>query len=1068
MARRKVMLPNWANTEEASKSVEMLNEAFEGLTQGELVINTKANNTLLTTLNENGTPVIFESSEMINKRLEGFLENIQQPGNKDVLDSIDSEKVAAWDKAVEDVNTLTSAVTGNEKVVAAALNQIVESVGLDENGNSPLPGNISLIDAVSALSGSSHAHANKGVLDGIDADRVATWDTAKAGAISSAKTYADSLDAAMNTRVGALERDSHTHTNKTVLDDIDSEKVAAWDKAIEDVNTLTSAVTDNEKVVAAAFNQIIESVGLDENCNSLLPGNISLTDAIVDVTGKVSTLSGYSHTHANKTVLDGITSDNVTQWNNAEPNVITEISAITKDNSNIISVNGKKVIIDLSNIESTPGPKGDDGITPVFTAITANVNNATGVPYVSVTSAKTDGEKYALTFDFQNLKGEKGDRGDDGTSIRILGTVNSPEEFPAHPSNGDGYMLNGHLWVYDGNSWTDAGEIKGPQGDPGINAYITAVTASVSDTTGTPTVKVTTGGTHSEMSIDFDFDNLKGPKGDKGTSITSIDRTEGNGAAGTTDVYTITYSDGTTSTFNVYNGEDGINGNNGITPVFTAVTANVNNATGTPQVSVVTAKTADEKYSMEFSFQNMKGEKGDKGDKGDDGTSVKILGTKHSYNELPLSNNANGDGYIIGENLYVWNGSTWVDVGQIKGPQGDPGTNAYISAVTASVSNTTGTPSVDVTTAGTPSNISFNLAFNGLKGSSGNDGIGIKSFVRTNGNGAAGSTDTYTITFTNGETSAITVYNGSDGKNGASGAAGTNGSTWYNGITEPSTGTGVDGDWYINTSTWNVYHKESNSWVIKGNIKGETGSFDDSALSSYALKSEIPDISGKVDKVDGKGLSTNDFTNDLKNKLDGIAAGAEVNVQPDWNETTTTSDAYIKNKPTLATVAISGSYDDLNNKPTIPSVDGFIKNISLTTSAGKLYIVGSTSKTGTTTSLNTSTTDVYMQDGEVYAASDERLKDFGDNVEVDFNKLSEIPKVYYSWKNDEEKRQMIGTSAQKLKEIYPELVSENEDGKLAVSYEKLSIIALAAIDKLYKENEELKDRLKRIEEKLGL
>ena len=1129
MARRKVMLPNWANTEEASKSVEMLNEAFEGLTQGELVINTKANNTLLTTLNENGTPVIFESSEMINKRLEGFLENIQQPDNKDVLDGIDSEKVAAWDKAVEDVNTLTSAVTGNEKVVAAALNQIVESVGLDENGNSPLPGNISLTDAVSALSGSSHAHANKGVLDGIDADRVATWDTAKAGAISSAKTYADSLDAAMNTRVGALERDSHTHTNKTVLDGIDSEKVAAWDKAIEDVNTLTSAVTDNEKVVAAAFNQIIESVGLDENCNSLLPGNISLTDAIVDVTGKVSTLSGYSHTHANKTVLDGITSDNVTQWNNAEPNVITEISAITKDNSNIISVNGKKVIIDLSNIESTPGPKGDDGITPVFTAITANVNNATGVPYVSVTSAKTDGEKYALTFDFQNLKGEKGDRGDDGTSIKILGTVNSPEEFPAHPSNGDGYMLNGHLWVYDGNSWTDAGEIKGPQGDPGINAYITAVTASVSDTTGTPTVKVTTGGTHSEMSIDFDFDNLKGPKGDKGTSITSIDRTEGNGAAGTTDVYTITYSDGTTSTFNVYNGEDGINGNNGITPVFTAVTANVNNATGTPQVSVVTAKTADEKYSMEFSFQNMKGEKGDKGDKGDDGTSVKILGTKHSYNELPLSNNANGDGYIIGENLYVWNGSTWVDVGQIKGPQGDPGTNAYISAVTASVSNTTGTPSVDVTTAGTPSNISFNLAFNGLKGSSGNDGIGIKSFVKTNGNGAAGTTDTYTITFTNGETSAITVYNGSNGtngKDGASGAAGTNGSTWYNGITEPSTGTGVDGDWYINTSTWNVYHKESNSWAIKGNIKGETGSFDDSALSSYALKSEIPDISGKVDKVYGKGLSTNDFTDDLKNKLDGIAAGAEVNVQsewdatsgdalilhkpslakvatsgsyndltntptipdisgiqskldgiaagaevnvqPDWNETTTTSDAYIKNKPTLATVAISGSYDDLKNTPKIPSVDGFIKNISLTTSAGKLYIVGSTSKSGTTASLNTSTTDVYMQDGEVYAASDERLKDFGDNVEVDFNKLSEIPKVYYSWKNDEEKRQMIGTSAQKLKEIYPELVSENEDGKLAVSYEKLSIIALAAIDKLYKENEELKDRLKRIEEKLGL
>ena len=42
--------------------------------------------------------------------------------------------------------------------------------------------------------------------------------------------------------------------------------------------------------------------------------------------------------------------------------------------------------------------------------------------------------------------------------------------------------------------------------------------------------------------------------------------------------------------------------------------------------------------------------------------------------------------------------------------------------------------------------------------------------------------------------------------------------------------------------------------------------------------SAIQDISGKVDKVEGKGLSTNDYTNEEKNKLAGIAAGAQVNV----------------------------------------------------------------------------------------------------------------------------------------------------------------------------------------------
>ena len=51
----------------------------------------------------------------------------------------------------------------------------------------------------------------------------------------------------------------------------------------------------------------------------------------------------------------------------------------------------------------------------------------------------------------------------------------------------------------------------------------------------------------------------------------------------------------------------------------------------------------------------------------------------------------------------------------------------------------------------------------------------------------------------------------------------------------------------------------------------------------------------------------NNFTTILKNKLDGIAAGAEVNVQSDWNETDSTSDAYIKNKPSIPEGASAGT-----------------------------------------------------------------------------------------------------------------------------------------------------------------
>ena len=88
-------------------------------------------------------------------------------------------------------------------------------------------------------------------------------------------------------------------------------------------------------------------------------------------------------------------------------------------------------------------------------------------------------------------------------------------------------------------------------------------------------------------------------------------------------------------------------------------------------------------------------------------------------------------------------------------------------------------------------------------------------------------------------------------------------------------------------------------------------------------------VGNKVDKVFGKGLSTNDYTTAEKNKLSGIASGAEVNVQPDWNTTDTTHDAYIKNKPTSLknpnaltfTGGVTGSYDGSAAKSVaIPSV----------------------------------------------------------------------------------------------------------------------------------------------------
>lgn len=69
-------------------------------------------------------------------------------------------------------------------------------------------------------------------------------------------------------------------------------------------------------------------------------------------------------------------------------------------------------------------------------------------------------------------------------------------------------------------------------------------------------------------------------------------------------------------------------------------------------------------------------------------------------------------------------------------------------------------------------------AFDGADGA---DGRGIKSIAHTSGNGAVGTTDTYTITYTDDTRSTFNVRNGANGKNGADGQDGRDGSNGKDG-----------------------------------------------------------------------------------------------------------------------------------------------------------------------------------------------------------------------------------------------------------------------------------------------
>ena len=137
-----------------------------------------------------------------------------------------------------------------------------------------------------------------------------------------------------------------------------------------------------------------------------------------------------------------------------------------------------------------------------------------------------------------------------------------------------------------------------------------------------------------------------------------------------------------------------------------------------------------------------------------------------------------------------------------------------------------------------------------------------------------------------------------------------------NGQTVPSSSWVGDGYYTFEDSgvTFSVKKATDSSGNIMMKIVDDTNfemaKIPEGAGSIEELAEEVAELQIEMTTKASKDVATQS-TNGLmsstdKTKLDGIASGAEVNIQSDWSQTNTSADDYIKNKPGTATQSTNG------------------------------------------------------------------------------------------------------------------------------------------------------------------
>lgn len=370
-------------------SAETMPQANE-LSYGEIAIrNNESKAELLIKVNETGFTSIPSSGivqNLINTAIEGVNTGVTEVEEKlaeiesnyaqttAMTQAIDTAKadvyssgVSYTDKALETVNEtvgnlegrvdviesdyaktadVTTAITSSKAEVYSSGVSYTDGVIAPVNANiTVLSGNVTTIEGeIDALQGDSHTHENKSVLDGINSEKITAWDNAEENAIAAANEYTDTQVESINSKLSIVYKYKGSVNTYAEL---------PTGATVGDVYNVVEANGEIPAGTNYAWNgSIWDALGgsIDLSGYATTGAVQGLETRIASAESSITTLTSSAHNHTNKEILDTVTSQMLTNATNAATSVVVENSDTNKITANILNnvltLNFDNIVID--------------------------------------------------------------------------------------------------------------------------------------------------------------------------------------------------------------------------------------------------------------------------------------------------------------------------------------------------------------------------------------------------------------------------------------------------------------------------------------------------------------------------------------------------------------------------------------------------------------------------------------------------------------------------------------------------------------------------------------------------